>query len=545
MLKIQVINFSKDAISCLDFGGATSKEMIEHIPYYGSPDAATYGKNLVNKMVSGGHGNGGKYYALSQFKECQIINYYKGKITILLLNEKGDFISMKNEEVNPWNVIEEIGLKEWEYFEREGKELFSKIQRGVLNVFCWKGISPKDTKILSTNMELSKLIRAISNHPQARSALRTREVNILHNGKLMWPKLKPEEVDADESFGTREFQLPNDIEGYRFNKHFSSALKITLSKKPLLGDKSSMNILEIDSFGRNIAYYDIPSLMLDKGLSKSLFAHIDCPELKEYNCVTNDRVHLMEGGELTNLFLNWCRSKMQEVLEELTNKEKQKAEKKDLEELGGFLKAIVEEISDLLEEDILKQVYDKSGTNKSQVMAPTDKHGFGGEGHIKRPGGGKRRGETENKESESKDKKSKSRLDILLSNYHPDPLNQGKTYDMIERQPVLFQRVEDIDHGIWWINTQKRYIKKMSITDNPRAIPFYFFLVKDIIFSQRMRRLHKDMEQFDPEGIESLNFELINDIFNKVVERLGIELSFNQNITDKIREKIKSKEKFT
>jgi len=55
-----------------------------------------------------------------------------------------------------------------------------------------------------------------------------------------------------------------------------------------MGDKSSLNILEIDAFQKNIAYYNIPDLMLDKSLSKSLIAYVDCPELKkDYNCVSS------------------------------------------------------------------------------------------------------------------------------------------------------------------------------------------------------------------------------------------------------------------
>src|SRR3989304_4920842 len=77
-----LLNFNKKEVVCLDFGGATAKDMIEHIPYYGSPEAATQGKKMSLKTVSGGHGNGGKYYALSQFKECQVTSFFNGKMTV-------------------------------------------------------------------------------------------------------------------------------------------------------------------------------------------------------------------------------------------------------------------------------------------------------------------------------------------------------------------------------------------------------------------------------------------------------------------------------
>lgn len=116
---------------------------------------------------------------------------------------------------------------------------------------------------------------------------------------------------------------------------------------------------------------------------------------------------------------------------------------------------------------------------------------------------------------------------------------------MIERQPILYQRTEDIAHGIWWLNTQKEYIKKLRITKDIAAVPFYFLLIKEIIFSHRYRKRYNEQEGIDPDGVEDLNFQLIDDIFNRIIPKLGIELSINQTIADKIREFIKNKKRFT
>lgn len=540
-----LLNIDKKNIFCLDFGGANSKDMIEHIPFYGSPEAATQGKLMINKAVSGGHGNGGKYYALSQFAECRIISYYNSKLTILRLDKEGDYVDIEGLTTSPDEVINLLGINKWDYFQKEGKGLLYQIKNYRLNLFCWKGIDPKDKSQISNKRILARVLNSVANHPQSRSALRFRKVHVLFEGRILWPDMKPEEVKIDETFGVREFSLPNKLEENIFNKHFNSVLKVALSKEPLTGEKSSLNILEIDAFGRNIAYYEIPILMVDKGLSKNLYAHIDCPELKEYNCVSNDRVRLIENLEITKLFLEWCKSKIREVLEELTNKEKKKEERKHLDDLGTFLREITNEISELLEEEnILTPQFKKGGDKKEKVEAPTEKPGYGGEGKIKHSGGGKRTGGTEIQEAQSTDKKGKSRLQILLSNHDEDPLNRGKTYDMIERQAVLFQRVEDVDYGIWWINSQKNYIKKIKIKD-PGAMPFYFFLVKEIVLSSRQRRRFKEQDRYDPDGLEEMNFQLIDEVFNKIVERLGIELAIDINMSEKIRETIRNKEKFT
>ncbi len=538
-----LINFNKKEILSLDFGGSTAKDMIDHIPHYFSPDAATLGKKLNGTKVSGGHGSGGKYYAIAQFEDCEIISYYKGKLTILRINKQGDYVDQEDVDTTPWDVIKLLGLNRWEYFEKDGKEIYHNLNKGKLDLFCWRGILPRDKKIISNRQVLLRVLSSISNHPQSRSTLRTRKVSALFEGKIIWPLMKPDEVKPDPAFGIREFQLPNKLEGYKLNKSISSVLKIVLSKEPLTGEKSSLNILEIDAFQKNIAYYDLPTLLLDRGLAKNLYACIDVPELKEYNCVSNDRMHLIEN-ELTILFLDWCRAKLKDVMQELTDKEKKKEERKHLEELGTFLKDITDEISDLLEEDILKPSFKEGGTQTGIVLAPTDKPGYGGSGKIKQKGEGKRGGGTEEKETSNENKKTRSKLQILLSNHESDPLHPGKTFDMIERQPILHQRTEDVDYGIWWINSQKDYIKKVKIKD-PGAMPFYFFLVKEIVLSHRTRRKFKEQERYDPDGLEELNFSLIDEIFSKTIEKLGIEISADQTLAEKIRKSIRSKERFT
>ena len=538
-----LINFDKKEIISLDFGGAKADDMIEHIPHYFSPEATTQGKKIQSSDLSGGHGSGGKYYGISQFKDCQITSFYQKKLTILRINKVGDYVDQENINATPEEVIKLLGLNKWEYFRKEGKKLFDDLKKGKHNLFCWRGIKPIDIKSISNKQKFSSLLSSISNHPQSRFALKTRTVNILFEGKINAQSLKPAEVSPDPLFRMREFQLPNVLDVYKFNKSHNSVLKVTLSDKPLTGERSSLNILEFDAFKKNIAYYSLPELLLDKSLAKSLYATIDIPELSEYNCVANDRVRLIEN-EASSLVLNWCKFKLIEVIQELTNKEKKKEERKHLNDLGDFLKDVTSEISELLEEDILKPSFNPFGTQKNNVLAPTGKPGFGSMRKIKHKGGGRRSGGKEEKETTTEDKKTRSKLQILVSNHDLDPLNQAKSFDMIEREPILHQRVGDVEYGIWWINSQKSYIKKLKIKE-PGAFPFYFFLVKEIVFSHRIRRKWKEQERYDPDGLEDLNFTLIDEIFSKTVEKLGLELSYNQSQVERIRASIKLKDKFT
>lgn len=523
-----LLNFGRKEVMCLDFGGVEHGKLIEHLPYYGSPDAATHGEKSKNGKVSGGHGNGGKYYALSQFEKCEVINYYDKKLTILTLSEDKDYINIQERTISPREIIHLLGLDYWKYFEKHEKDLLNKIINGDLNLFAWRGASPEDANTISNRRSLLSVLSSISRHPQARPVLKSRNVTALLEGDLLWRNIEPHKEDIDENFAVKKFPLPERMGNYRFNTKFGSVLEIKLSKKPLTGEKSSLNVLEIDAFGKNIALYHIPSLVAYEGMSNCLMAHIDCPELKEYNCVSNDRTHLIEGPE-TSLFERWCRERIRDVLEELGEREKQNEERKHLGELRNFLDNVTDEISDLLEEDDLMNAgFSKSGKENAEVKVRADELGSR-----------KDREDVSDKEDgrENNDeiKKDKGKIKILISNKDRDPLNPERTFPMGDgpRWQILHQRPEDVDRGIWWINSQKKYIKDIDIR-SPSAYPFYLFLVKEIILSHRLRKLQKEKSEITPDDIEGENFKLIDEIFNRVARRLGLDLSTNKSNMGKV-----------
>lgn len=534
-----VVNFSKNEVICLDFGGAEGKDVIEHVPHYGSSKAASQGKKL-KREVSGGHGNGGKYYGLAQFGECQVIDYYNGKLTMLTLKKEADYINFQDKEEKPEFIIKLLNLDTWEYFQWQ-KAILKAIQDGKLNVFCWRGINCKDK--VSGSREINTILQSIIKNPQARSALKTRIVDVLVNGRLHTRELKPPSIILDPNKGEREFVLPNKLDKYTFNKTKTSSLKVVFSANPLTGEDSSLNILEILANGKPIAFYNMQSLLIDKGIAKFMYASIDCAELKDdYNSVTNDRVHLADNPA-GNLFLSWCVDRLKEVLLEETSKEIKMEEDKNLELVSEFVNEIVKDLYDLLEQESLTNVYSENEQKNTEVLAPTDEFGgFGGEGHIKKPGRGKRRGKEELKLDKSAEKPRKAILRIVISNKDEDPLNKGQKFNMIERQPILYQRPEDAKYGIWWINSQKEYVRKLKV-GQPAGRAFFCFLVKEIVLSNTYRKNYQEAG-VDPDRFDELDFDLIDKVFSKVTKRLSIDIT-EENLNEKIRMAIRGKNKFT
>jgi len=440
-------------------------------------------------------------------------------------------------------VAKLIGFDSWSYFNTK-PELYRNILSGKLNVFCWMGINPIDKEEISSVRGINKLIKTLEANPQVVPVLKSREVDILFNGRLFLENLKPLSFTEDPTLGKLEFELPDELGKYKFNKMGKSKLIIRFSTEPLIGDKEGLNVLDITARGRSIAYYKLTAFMMDKGPARYMTATIDCPELDDYKCITNERIELAENP-VSTLFKDWCKSKIQGVIDEINNKEKKDIEVEELKATKRFLQQVLDKLTTALDEMLLKKVYNPSGTEQAVVEVPTgETGGYGGDGKIKKRGGGKRRGKTETKEGTSVDKKNESKLKIFVSGIDEDPFNKGKSRDMSAREPILDQRTEDVPYGYWWLNSQKEYVKNIKIND-PAGRPFYLFLVKEIVLFTQSRKMLEDESVVNrADMLQSLDLNLIDEIFNRVIGELRIPV-VTMKAAEVIRNAIRKRKEFT
>lgn len=539
-----ILNFSKNEIFCLDFGGADGEVIKEYGLNYGDPTASKQGQ-IDNPSVEGGHGNGGKYYGLAQFENCELLMYHNKKFSKFIINNERDYEIALNEEISPESALRKTGVTSWEYWKIDPK-LLKMIKEGKLGFFCWKGLNPKDTKKITNKNSFFKLITSITYHKQALNAIRERQVIILRNGRLVFDNLELPTIEIDQKFQEGwNFYLPDKILDYNFNKSNKSKLVVNVSSKTLTNDLSDLNCLDIGSKNQIIASYNIPFLTGNRGIAKSLYATITCPELKEYGCVDNDRIHLIDN-ELSNSFISWCREKILEVIRQIEEIEKKETDEKELKKVSNFLNEIMDAVSDILEEDDLIKLQQVKNSDTTEILETLsgDNKGFGKKNKkIKNKGGGRRKGSPEENEVPVDKRKGKNRIKILLSNINDDPINPGKSFDLTERHSILVQRREDVDYGIWWLNTQKKYLTNFK-EQTARTTPFYLFIIKEVVFSQRSRK-NFSSKNYDPDEVETLNFDLIDIIFARVTEKLGLDISDSgDNISEQIRKFMMENDEF-
>lgn len=116
---------------------------------------------------------------------------------------------------------------------------------------------------------------------------------------------------------------------------------------------------------------------------------------------------------------------------------------------------------------------------------------------------------------------------VLLSAIDPDPLGIAPSGTLIlsERDPVVYQRYQDVNEGIYWINTQSPLAA--NILDrygdhSPRWRDFLFQRYVDIFVKQAIHELQKrDPENFRADRIDSDLDSLIRRIHVAAAQDLG------------------------
>jgi hypothetical protein len=124
------------------------------------------------------------------------------------------------------------------------------------------------------------------------------------------------------------------------------------------------------------------------------------------------------------------------------------------------------------------------------------------------------------KEKENSQKKKEPRYPIiLLSSNDIDPLSEKEdTVTLSSRDPLVFQRPQDVPERIYWINTSsplaEAILKELEGAESPRWKDFIFQRYVDIFIKEALYELQKkDPENFRPEVIDN---QIIDELTRKI-----------------------------
>lgn len=453
----------------IDFVGMTSTDINKALKRWGDPEAAKKGaKKGIRINVHGGHGNGGKFYMRQMFKTSHFITYRDGIINVFGFNENKKYgfgVNFKDKKLPP-----EEAMKLANIFTMIPEFLKKNILFGKNGFTVVRGIRPK---FIATKIEANKIINRLKNHPQARRALKSSQVSIIHNNKVIVNRLIPNEIQPMIDFSdTYIFEIPEYLyskEGKKVEmanaKYQAGRLLLKTSLIPFGRSGASAELNCIDFLGETgvIASYKMNELGFIKYYPQAQFIYGECfcPILDNSNpdedCVQNDREKLVEN-EKTSALLQWCAERVDELAEKIVGKEKEKKKKEDIktsEVFNEFLNKWKNQFMSKFLREIL------GGNEKGDSTGGLGDEGSGGgkNEHSNTKGGigqghGKGGGEGDQK-------KKGSSFPIVLISGQEDPLNPENPVNFTERHNVVEQRLQDVQEHIFWINIDKKLAQEI------------------------------------------------------------------------------------
>jgi hypothetical protein len=376
-------------------------------------------------------------------------------------------------------------------------------------------------------------------HPQARKIVQRKPVRVLHNGRLVLERLLGEQLELRPGFENLPSipipkQLPYEEDGEVENIEFENkmyppgGLTLMVAKEPF-GRTSRLSDLNcIDFLGGIgvIASYRILELTHIKQYAQAefIFGECSCPILEDPNedCVKNDREKLIDNHR-TRALLRWIAEQVDEVGRKV---EKEDAKQRTIEnlKLTDEFNKILNTWKNQFMDKLLAQVLGGPGSGASAGGTGTEGSGGGADGTSETKGGSGREGATKGGGSGDQPKKGSRHPIVLLSSHSTDPLGIVSIVDLSPRQNPVYQRPQDVDAGIYWINTSRPLaaaIFKQHGAESPRWREYHFQRFVDIIVTEALQAMEKKGMEFKFDSVQNKINEVVKAIHDNALEHLG------------------------
>lgn len=535
-------------LALIDFGGTNYANIQEFFLHWGDTKAATLGGKSTTK-VTGGHGNGGKFYMREMWRGgARFLTWKNGRATSLVVDKADDGTTgeweLENQKIS-WQEALEYALSEkhnlqgaqWalSHIRKNLPEIESELNSQTRGFTILVGM--KARQILSSNDVVrggrwisQKVVDDLRSAQQARRPFRELKITLFSNGKLSLERLSLEEAPVDDEWEISTVLLPENITGQKG----AGILTIKKSNQQLTGRYKHHNIIMISDANKNpIASYPINELPLagHSSLIHFIFGELELsfPRVDDY--VTNEREKLV-SSKLTEDILSWVASEIWKRIkqyEEIQREEKKKDELEIANILNNALNNHAKRFLQELETEILVDFIDDDegggygdegegtaarGDKKHKTKKPRDWGSGGGEGD----------GGTTAAPGNSKKQRRPKFPQILLSGHHPDPSREdGLPKELTIRHPPVHQDDIDKRYNIWWINTSHPYAKAALNNGGAEGHAFknyHLFIFVQVVQLESLRLLQRRQSEL---GLDVIENEL-SDVSNKFLGELPMDI---------------------
>lgn len=541
-------------LAVIDFGGTTYHAIEKFLLYWGDTSAATHGKTIKDAALTGGHGNGGKFYMREMWRDgARFLTWKNGKATSLVIqkmdNGETGFFELEDKNM-PWHDALSMALPLSEHL-GGAQELIEHLQSNLPNILTEiknqkRGFSVivgrRAVQTMSSNdivvggrWKHQQLIDEIRDAQQARRPIRELNVTVFVNGQVRIDRLMPQSIEKDENWPNETHIVPGTtVAGLKAGLLDAGTLTVYKSASQLSGRLRDLNSLFIsDAKGNPIASYPIHELSFTGYSPLISFIHaelqITISEISQI--VTNDRERLVDSP-VTQAILEYVTEKIWERIKAIEKTARENKIKEDLDlaaKLNETLNKHAQRFLQQVQTEIMVDYVSTEsggGPGSGGIGVGGVSNGAGGKGKRKEgQGGGKGKGGDEESPGEVKRVKRSRFPQMLLSGRDPDPSrNDAEPKHLTDRHPPLHQDDIDRTFNIWWLNTTHPFAANaLKKAGGPKGLAFkshHLSMFRDMVQREALRILQRREAELPLDRIENE----LDEISNRFLAELPIDL---------------------
>ena len=540
----------------IDFGGTTYRAIEEFFLYWGDTSAASHGKAIKDVALTGGHGNGGKFYMREMWRDgARFFTWKNGDATSLVVqkidNGETGYFEVEDKTMS-WQdalnialpVSEQLGGTNEliEYLQKNFNKIFEELEtqkRGFSVVVGRRAVQTMSSNdvVVGGRWKHQQLIDEIRDAQQARRPIRELNITVFVNGQVKIDRLMPYSINEDENWPNETHLVPGTVvAALKAGLLDSGALTVYKSADQLTGRLKDLNSLFIsDVKGNPIASYPIHELSFPGHSPLITFMHgeLQLKLLEISQIVTNDRERLVESPT-AQAILEFVAEKIWDRIKVIEKIARENKIKQDLdfaailnETLNNHAQRFLQQVETEILVDYVSN--DSGGGAGSGGSGDGGVHtGFAGKGKGKRKegrGGGKGKGGDAEAPGEAKRVQRSRFPQMLLSGRDPDPSRvDSETKDLTDRHPPLYQGDIDRTFNVWWLNTTHPFAANtLKKSGGPKGLAFkshHLSMFRDMVQREALRILQRREAELPLDRIENE----LDEISNRFLAELPIDL---------------------
>ncbi|MBI5562676.1 MAG: hypothetical protein HY894_07505 [Deltaproteobacteria bacterium] len=508
---------------CIDFSGTTRKAIANNFIRWFDKTAARRGMRSLKTY--GGHGNGGKFYMRQMFETSRFITYRSGLLNVFGFDEEKDYgflDGFEDRRLSPEDALVEADLAD--LAAKLPASVMERLRSGGLRFTVVRGCKPHAVGVKRYNAILDRL----RVHPQARGIIQAKPVyGMLDDGELV--RLLPEVIKPKPGFEEPAvFEMPERLPragGFvtLANERFGRGrLTLYTSEEPFgrNDDRAGLNCISFKGAEIGvIASYRISELggpLRNYEMAEFIYGECECPILEDpaQDHVQNDREHLVKS-DVSGALLGWICERINELASRMVERVEREEQREGLANTVQF-NVFLNEWKNRFLQTAYGEIFTGSGPGVGGFAGGTGEAVEANAGaeaaaaHNPKPGG-------------TGDRRTKGRNypRVLLSNHDKDPFD-GSRVTLDAAQPIIYQRPEDKERNIYWINTNAPLARKIRVDYGQESVHWREYLFQryvEIIIKQGIRECERRGEQLTAGKIDGVLDEVCKRLYAAAAEK--------------------------